>query len=100
MGKILLKVPPWISDMLNAQGSDWSVLEMQIGEGTTIGKLLTDITVSNERFRKAVFDPDSGKVNELVNITLNDSLLQFSEVAETKLSEGDTLVLLPLYAGG
>ena len=100
MSKIRLKVPPWIASMLNAQGSDWSVLEMHIGETTTIETLLADIAISNARFRKAVFDPDSGQVNKLLNIFLNDNLLQLSEVKEAKLSDGDTLLLLPLYAGG
>jgi len=100
LGKIRLRVPPWIASMLNAGGSDWSVLEMHIGEVTTIETLLADIAISNARFRKAVFDPDSGQVNKLINIILNDRLLQFSEVTGTKLNDGDTLLLLPIYAGG
>ena len=100
MGKIRLKVPPWIAGMLNTEGSDWSVIEMNIGEATTIEMLLADIAVSNADFRKAVFDPDSRQVHKLINIFLNDRLMQFSEVEETELSDGDTLLLLPLYAGG
>lgn len=100
MSIIRLKVPPWIASMLNAQGFDWSVIEMNVGEMTTVETLLADIAIGNAHFRKAVFDPDSGQVNKLVNIFLNDNLLQPSEVKETKVSDGDTLLLLPLYAGG
>ncbi|MBA7627150.1 hypothetical protein ES703_34612 [subsurface metagenome] len=100
MGKVRLKVPPWIASMLNTQGSDWSILEMDIGEVTTIETLLAEIAINNARFRKAVFDPDSRQVNRLMNIILNDRLLQFSEVTETELNDGDTLLLLPIYAGG
>lgn len=100
MGKVRLKVPPWIASMLNTQGSDWSILEMDIGEVTTIKTLLAHIAINNAHFRKAVFNPDSGQVNKLINIIVNDRLLQFSEVTETELNDGDTLLLLPIYAGG
>ena len=46
------------------------------------------------------FNPDTGKVNKLVEVILNDRLLQLSEVAKTKLNNGDTVLLLPIYSGG
>ena len=40
--------------------------------------------------------PDRRKVN----VILNDSLLPFSDVTETKLNDGDRIFLIPLYSGG
>ena len=38
MGKVQLKIPPWIASMLKAEDSDWLILEQEIGEGEDIKK--------------------------------------------------------------
>ena len=72
----------------------------EIEEGTTIGSLLDEIAISNAHFHKVVFNPDLGKVSDQVIAILNDSLLQLPEVAEVKLNDGDSIIILPVYAGG
>ena len=86
--------------MLNAQGSDLVVIEKKIGEESTIGDLLADLASSYTDFGKVVFNPDTGKVSDQVNVVLNNSLLQSPEVTEAKLSDGDSIIILPVYAGG
>ncbi len=100
MGKIQLRIPPWIASMLGEEGSVWFVLEKEIGDESTVGDLLRDLTASNANFRKAVFNPDVGKVSEQVLVFLNDSLLEDSKVIEAKLKDGDSIMLLPVYSGG
>lgn len=100
MGKIKLKMPPWVASMLDARNSDWLVLEKETQEGTTIGDLLADLASSYTDFRKAIFNPDVGKVNDQVMVILNDNLLPYSEVTEAKLNDGDSIMLVPVYFGG
>ena len=100
MGKVQLKVLPWIANLMNTQGSNWLTLDREIGKETTIGDLLADLALSYTDFRKVVFNPDIGKVNDQVMVILNGSLLQISNVTEAKLSDGDTILLLPVYSGG
>lgn len=100
MGKVQLKLPPWIAILLKAQGSDWLILEREIGEGTTIGDLLAELTFSYTGFRKMVFNPDVGKVSDQLIVILNESLLQGPDVTEVKLNDGDSIMLLPVYTGG
>ncbi len=100
MGRVQLKFPSSFAGMLNAQGSDLSVLEKEIGEETTIGDLLADLAFSYTDFRKVVFNPDTGKVGDQVNVILNNQLLQLPEVTEAKLSDGDSINILPVYSGG
>ena len=100
VGNVQLKIPSWVVSMLNAQGSDWFILEKEIGEGTTISDLLTDLAFNYPDFHKAVYNPDIGSVGDQVMVILNDNLLQIPEVTEAKLSDGDTLILLPVYSGG
>ena len=100
MGKVRLKFPASFASRLDAQGSDLVILEKKIGEEATIGSLLADLAVSYTDFRKVVFNPDTGKVGDQVNIVLNNNLLQFPEVTEAKLNDGDSIIILPVYAGG
>ncbi len=100
VGKVQLKIPPWVGVMLNEQGSGWFILEKEIGEGATIGDVLADLAFSYTDFRRAVFNPDAGKVSDQVNVILNDNLLQLPGVTETKLNNGDSIIILPVYAGG
>lgn len=100
MGKVQLKIPPWIASLLKAQGSDWLILEPEIGEGATLGGLLTELTSSDTDFRKVVFNPEAGTVSDQLVVILNDSLLPESDVTETRLNDGDSIILLPVYAGG
>ncbi len=100
MSKVQLKIPPFLASMLNAQSSDWLIIENEIEEGATIGDLLVDFACSHTGFRKVLFNPDAGEVSEQVLVILNGSLLQEPEVAETELNDGDSITLLPVYSGG
>ncbi len=100
MGKVQLKMPPWIASLLNKQCSDWFTLEKEIEEGATIGDLLVDLASNHTDFRKVVFNPDVGKVSDQVLVFLNDNLLQFPDVTEVKLNDEDSIMLLHVYSGG
>jgi len=47
-----------------------------------------------------VFNPATGKISDKVNVVLNDNLLQFPDVTETKVEDGDVVILVPVYSGG
>ena len=100
MGMVQLKIPPWIASMLNTPSSDWLILEKEIEKGTTIGNLLSELALSNNEFKKNIFDPDTGKCSGQAVVSLNKSVLRYSDVAETKLNDGDSIMLLPVHIGG
>lgn len=100
MGKVQLKFPASFTNMLNVEGSDLVTVEKEIGEEATISEIFTGLAYSYTDFRKAVFDPDTGKVGDEVNIFLNKNLLQFPTGTETKLNNGDSILILPVYSGG
>ena len=100
MCMVQLKIPPWIASMLNTPSSDWLILEKEIGKDTTIGNLLAELASSNDEFKKAVFNPDTRKSSGQVMVSLNKSILRYSDIAETKLNDGDSVMLLPVHLGG
>lgn len=75
-------------------------MEQEIAEGMTISELLTELTRNYAGFRRAVFNPDAGKISDQLLVVLNDNLLLQPDAAEVRLSEGDSIMLLQVYSGG
>jgi len=100
MGRVRLELPSWVAAMLDAKVPGWLTLGKEIGEDATIDDLLSSLVVTYPGFRQAVFNPDTGHLNDQINVVLNDRLLTFQEVTQTKLRDGDTIVLVPIYFGG
>ena len=100
MSSVQLKITSALASVLRNQGSDRLILEKEIEEGATIGDLLADLAPNYSNFRNAVFDPDTREISDEVMIILNDSLLQFPDVAEAKLSNGDRVMLTLVLSGG
>lgn len=100
IGKVQLKIAPSLACTLNARSSDWITFEKEVREGTTIGDLLKDFAFVHADFRKMVLNPATGEISDKVNVVLNDNLLQFPDVTETKVKDGDIVILVPVYTGG
>ena len=98
--KIKLRLSSWIAAKVKVEHSGWLTLEKEVGVGSTISDLLVGLVVTYPSLRDAVYSPDTGLVNERINVALNDHLLNSNEVLRAKLSEGDTVILLPSSWGG
>ncbi len=100
MGKVCLELPSWVAVMLDAKVPGWLTVEKEIAEDATAISLLMSLVSTYPGFRQALFNPDTGHLNDQVNVILNDKLLTFQEVTQTKLRDGDTIMLVPIYFGG
>jgi len=100
MPKISLKLPSWIAAKLGATSSGWLTLEKEVAEGITVSDFLMDMVLTYPGFRETVYDPDAGLATEQVNFVLNDRLLNFRELSQIRLNDGDSILLIPLYSGG
>ena len=90
---------PWLSQALGAQDSRL-VLAEEIEEGETVGELLARIAATHERFGELALDPETGGLSGHVSLTFNGRLLELLDGLQTKMSDGDTIVLVPAFAGG
>ena len=86
--------------MLDIPSADWLTIEKKIGEQTTIGDLLVEMAAGHPEFQDAVFSPDTGLVENQIMIFINDKIQQISVVTDTRLNDGDSVMLLPVYPGG
>jgi MoaD family protein len=69
------------------------------GEGATLQELFADLESRHEGLRARLVGED-GSLNRFVNIYLNDEDVRFLGGAQTPLSDGDVVTILPAVAGG
>ncbi len=69
------------------------------GAGDNIAELLTDLDVKYPGVRGRLVTEDGG-LHRFVNIYINDEDVRFIGALDAKLSDGDTVTILPAVAGG
>ncbi|WP_163509318.1 MoaD/ThiS family protein [Fodinicola acaciae] len=69
------------------------------GSGDTLDALLTDLDGQHAGLRGRLIT-ESGDLHRFVNIYVNDEDVRFTGALETKLSDGDSVTILPAVAGG
>jgi molybdopterin converting factor small subunit len=68
------------------------------GSGDTLAELFTDLDSRHEGIAARIVD--DGKLRRFVNVYLNDEDVRFLDGISTKLSDGDSVTILPAVAGG
>ena len=65
----------------------------------TVGDLIEQLEASFPGFKSQVMT-DEGTLHRYVNVYVNDEDARYLDKLETKVSDGDTVSLLPSVAGG
>ena len=68
------------------------------GSGDNIGELFADLDSRHPGIAERLVD--DGKLRRFVNVYLNDEDVRFVGGLEAKLSDGDSVTILPAVAGG
>ncbi|MET7284302.1 MoaD/ThiS family protein [Streptomyces sp. NPDC005573] len=68
------------------------------GTGETLAELFADLETRHTGIRERIVE--DGKLRRFVNVYLNDEDVRFVDGIDTKLSDGDTVTILPAVAGG
>ena len=68
------------------------------GTGSTLAELLFDLDAKHGGLRERLVD--DGGLRRFVNVYLNDEDVRFIGGLATKVTDGDTVTVLPAVAGG
>jgi MoaD family protein len=68
------------------------------GEGTTLADLIDDLEANHPGIKERLID--GSELRRFVNVYVNDEDVRFTGGLETKLDDGDEVVVLPAVAGG
>lgn len=67
--------------------------------GDTVGDLVKSLIAAHPGLETNLLD-DKGGIRRFVNIYVNDEDIRFLDGADTKVSDGDEVAILPAVAGG
>jgi molybdopterin converting factor small subunit len=71
------------------------------GSGDTLAKLFADLETRHAGIQDRLIDKANGEqLRRFVNVYLNDEDVRFLDGIDTKLSDGDSITILPAVAGG
>jgi MoaD family protein len=68
------------------------------GEGSTLAALIDDLEANHPGIKERLID--GSELRRFVNVYVNDEDVRFTGGLETKLDDGDEVVVLPAVAGG
>ena len=68
-------------------------------EGATIGEVLQGLASTYPGLAGQVLT-DDGSLHRFVNVYVNDDDVRYLDKLDTKVSDGDTISILPAVAGG
>lgn len=75
-------------------------LEQEVEEGATVKDLLYKLAMCHNDVIELAFDFESQKLTGMMGIVLNGTFIQLLDELNTKLTNGDSVVLLPAIDGG
>jgi MoaD family protein len=88
--KVIIPTP------LRAYAGKQESVELQAG---TVAEALSALTHRFGDLKKHLF-ADDGKLRSFVNVYVNDEDIRYLQKDQTRLSEGDTISIVPSIAGG
>ena len=68
------------------------------GEGSTLAELIENLEANHPGIKERLID--GSDLRRFVNVYVNDEDVRFTGSLETKLDDGDEVVVLPAVAGG
>lgn len=85
-----------IPTILRSHTSGAKIVE---GAGDTLGDLFADLDSRHDGLKGRLIT-DTGGLHRFVNVYINDEDVRFLGALEAKLSDGDSVTILPAVAGG
>jgi sulfur-carrier protein len=67
--------------------------------GSTVGELLNDLIGRHPGLREQLFTAD-GALHRFVNLYVNGRDVRYLDVLDTRVGDGDSVIILPAMAGG
>lgn len=100
MAKVRLEVVPWLTRAFGVTGPGRLVKEEEVDAGATVRDLFDRLATQYQGFAELVFDRDSRELTGLVSVIFNDRVIELHGGLDATVADGDTIILLPAYAGG
>lgn len=100
MGMVKLDVFPGIGVGIGGEVGSRLVMDIEVAEGETVRALFGRLAQRIDGFGESVFDTESRTLRQSVNLVYNGRLVELVRGLDTPLAAGDTITIVPAFAGG
>jgi molybdopterin converting factor small subunit len=97
---VRLEAISWLTPVFDTDQKVRLKWEEEVEKGATLRSLFTRLTDKYPKFGELVYDPGEGAITGLVSVIFNDRVLELAGGLDANIQDGDSIVLLPAYAGG
>jgi molybdopterin converting factor small subunit len=98
--RVKIKIFPWFSEALVQEQHSSLFLEEELPPGSTLRTCFSRLSARFARFEEIIYNPREDVLHVQVIITHNGLLLTGQDRLDLVLQSGDSIVLIPSYAGG
>ncbi len=75
-------------------------LQIDVPEAATLGTVLEALGEQHPRFKRLMFDPNTGEPAENISVVVNDRLPELHGGWDMPIKDSDRITLVQAYAGG
>ena len=100
MVKVKLEVLSWLTPVFETDQRARLKWEQEIEPGATVRDLFKQLTDRYPKLKGMIYDPGDGALTGLVSVIFNNRVLELAGGLDAEIQDGDSVVLLPAYAGG
>ncbi|MED5578931.1 MAG: MoaD/ThiS family protein [Nitrospinota bacterium] len=97
---VKVELVAWANTFVGGDGSSRKVFEEPIVEGATVFSVLKGLSTRYKALDDALWDRGSSELAEHIEIVVNDALLGIEHNLNSKVKNGDLIMLMGQYLGG
>ena len=98
--RVTIELIAWATVFVGGDGSDRKVFQEEAIPGETIRDVLKKLSKKHRELDRALWDRGSDNLSEHLEIAVNDALLGIHHTLDSKVKDGDILILMGQYMGG
>ena len=100
MATIKLEAVAWLARIFHPEWQTRLKWEMEVEQGAMVRNLFNQLADTCPEFGELVYDRDTQKLRGNISVIFNDRVLELLDGLDTRIEDGDSIVLLPAYSGG
>ena len=99
-GRVRLEYYSWLATELVGGEERGKTLEVPLTEDQTVRSLLERLARESAAFERLVYDLEGRRIREYAALIVNGRAVELAGGLDSRLQDGDQLLLLPGFSGG
>jgi molybdopterin converting factor small subunit len=99
-GHVEVDTVAWVTRYVGGSGSDRIGFDLALEPGDTVRTVLRRLSQRHPELQRALWDAATGELGEHIEVVVNGAILGVRHGLDSKLKDGDRILLFGQYMGG